>query len=295
MKDKDFDSGSKCCCDLEETALHEDETVEKELNAENLSFRQLFSYSPLTSEEQRQLANKASAGDKAAEKILVLSNMKLVAKIAGEYTDCGIPFTDLCQEGAIGLLLAIRRYNTESSASLATYASHWIRKMILMHINKCARLIKLPENKVELWITVKKETAIFYQNNYRMPSADELSLSMGLSVEIIKEVLGYIKMEPISVDEWNSIKEAEYMADDHYAKLKEETILYTHREESIHDAINKLDEKHRKVIIGRYGLFNERRQSLKELAISLGVSRQRVYQIQKESEAILRELLSELT
>ena len=252
-----------------------------------------FFSTSLDNETQLDLAKRASEGDKEAEELLVLGNMKLVAKIASKYRACGVPLADLYQEGSIGLLLAARKYNHESEATFVTYAKYWIHKLIIQHINDCGKMIRMPEHIVKLWIKINKETSRFYQSSHRKPSIEELSRNIGISCKKIRDVLEYMDTETILLDDWNLATRIE--SDTKRALEEEQINKDAYVEARIRDAINKLDERHKHVITSRYGLEDERVHSLNELAKELGLSKQRISQMQKEAENIIRELLRDYT
>jgi len=252
----------------------------------------------LTAGEERKLIRQAQAGDEEARKELIRRNLRLVIKIAKRYFHLGIPFLDLIEEGNIGLMKALEKYQPKRKYRLATYASWWIRQAIVRAIANQARLIRVPVYQSEELARYKKTSEELSQELARYPTLREIAARMGLSLNKTRELrelsMGILSLdrfvgeeereqlsdilplsrEPLSLSLWQSENE-----DNPFLRLTDDL----ERKEEIIHLLELLTEREREVICVRYGLFQGNPHTLAQTAAVFKVSKERIRQIEKRA------------
>lgn len=252
---------------------------------------------PLSGAEQIRLARRAHAGDARARRRLVETNMRLVFSVAKKYRGDGIAFEDLISEGVTGLLEGIRRFDPDAGYRLSTYATFWIRRVVLDAWLWHGRTIRMPRGVHDDLRTMSRVSEEILAVYGREPTPEELARAGALSVTRVQELLRarrYTASLDAPAGPYSGGEDGqrsvlgELLADEGLTGEPASRILRREREEALEDALDKLCELDRYIISARYGLDGTDRATLKELAAQLGVSPSRIGQRQKSAEASLR-------
>ena len=255
-------------------------------------FNEISKVPLLSPEEQFELFKRFSMGDSSVKQKLIESNLRLVVSVAKTFRDRGIPFLDLIQEGNIGLLKAIEKFDYSRGFRFSTYACWWIKQQIRRAIGDQAKIIRIPIYIVESIGKITKAKAEFQQANNHDPTIRELADATGLPFLRVREILYYIK-DPLSLDQ--SIKSedsntefGEFVSDTHSPNPIEK-IEDREKIEMLKKAISTLEYRERKILEMRFGFGDyDREYTLEETGEVLGITRERVRQIQAKSVVKLR-------
>ena len=239
----------------------------------------------LEPEEERIIAQKMAEGDEDAKETLINSNLRLVVSIAKKYMNRGLSLLDLIQEGIIGLIKAVDKFDYTKGFKFSTYATWWIRQAITRAIADQARTIRIPVHMVE---TINKLTRIqrqLVQDLGREPTTEELAEAMGMEPAKIREIQK-ISQDPISIDKPVGEEEDSHLVDfisnDELAAPEEEVARNLLKEDLI-KALGTLTERERKVIELRFGLKDGVPMTLEQVGKKLGVTRERIRQIEAKA------------
>jgi RNA polymerase primary sigma factor len=242
----------------------------------------------LTREEERELARRKDAGDEAAKKQLIEANLRLVMSITRSYTRAGVPLLDLIQEGNLGLIRAVEKFDYRLGYKLSTYATWWIKQAVSRALSDQGRTIRLPTHvaeRVRRLLRVRRQLA---QKLSREPTPAELAKETGEKEEKVIDLLGLVD-DPVSLDSPVGDGEslfADLIEDELSAQPDERTAL-EHRHGELSVALARLAPRMQRVLVLRFGLDGEGTRTLEDIGAELGVTRERVRQL--ESRA-LREL-----
>jgi len=253
-----------------------------------LYVRQIGDGRLLTPVEERELARRKDAGDEDAKRKLIESNLRLVMSITRNYTRADVPLLDLIQEGNLGLIRAIEKFDYKLGYKLSTYATWWIKQAISRALAEQGRTIRLPVHVADQVRKVTKTRRLLGQKLNRDPSLDEIALEIGITPERVQELLDLVQ-DPVSLetpigDGDSSV--ADLIADPS-AEEPEARTTDRARASELQDALAKLQPRQRRVVVERFGLDGVRPRTLEEVGSNLGITRERVRQLEARA---LREL-----
>src|SRR5262245_21731910 len=252
-------------------------------------------YSILSKEEEMEIARTAEqCGCKDTLNRLVESNLSFVVKIANEYRNLGLPFEDLLNEGNIGLIEAAQRYDHTKGTKFITYAIWWVRKSILKALAEQSNLVRVPTYQMKKVKRIREAEAVLSKELGRVPGRAKLSHRLESSISKIDEIL-MIKLREVSLDDKvgrdKSIPISDYLVDDASVNPEEE-LLRNESEDLIRSAIFMLTDQEKMVIANRFGMQGGRSFTLKEIGESMGLSRERIRQIEAQAKKKLRRIFS---
>ncbi len=255
-----------------------------------LYVRQIGDGRLLTAAEERALAQRKDEGDEEAKRRLIEGNLRLVMSITRNYTKAGVPLLDLIQEGNLGLIRAVEKFDWRMGYKLSTYATWWIRQAVTRALADQGRTIRLPVHVADQVRRVMRSRRVLSQKLNREPRLGEIAAESGFTEQKVRDLLELIE-DPISLDTPVGDGESTYSAliEDENAELPEETTAEGMRARELAGALEALDPRMRLVISRRYGLDGQTPQTLQQVGSELGITRERVRQL--ESRA-LRELRS---
>jgi len=245
--------------------------------------------------EELELSECIQKGDEAARQRLIEANLRLVVKIAKAYSNKGVPLLDLIQEGNMGLIRAVEKYDYTRQLRFSTYATWWIRQAITRYLTDRKRTIRLPHRKEEILRKVNQAYNVLTQQNKRPPKYNEIADEIGVPVKDVEFVLS-LSNEIIPLEtEWG-VEESTFMIEhlaDHTYSPEPVLMKKSSREETFR-ILNQLKDQEKDVLIYRYELNGGKRRTLKNISTKLGVSTETIRQIELRALQKLRDNAKDL-
>lgn len=279
--------------DDEVDVTKEDLSVPKGVTVDDpvrMYLKEIGKISLLTAEEEVEIAKRMEAGDESAKKELAEANLRLVVSIAKRYVGRGMSFLDLIQEGNLGLMKAVDKFDYTKGFKFSTYATWWIRQAITRAIADQARTIRIPVHMVETINKLVRVQRQLVQDLGRDPLPEEIAAEMNLDVERVREIQK-IAQEPVSLETPIGEEEDSHLGDfipDDEILSPQDAATFTLLKEQLNSVLETLTEREKKVLTLRFGLDDGRARTLEEVGKEFDVTRERIRQIEAKALRKLR-------
>ena len=292
--------------DIDPDLFLEDDVDEEELDAANLDLtvpegvgiedpvrmylKEIGKVPLLSSEQEIELAKKMELGDEEAKQMLAEANLRLVVSIAKRYVGRGMQFLDLIQEGNLGLIKAVEKFDYRKGYKFSTYATWWIRQAITRAIADQARTIRIPVHMVETINRLVRTQRQLLQSLGREPSAEEVAKAMELPVDRVREIMK-ISQDPVSLETPIGEEEDSHLGDfiqDDHVEVPVDAATFTLLHEQLMEVLDTLTDRDQKVLRLRFGLDDGRPRTLEEVGKEFNVTRERIRQIEAKALRKLR-------
>ena len=277
----------------EEQDLDIDLTIPDSVNIEDpvrMYLKEIGKVPLLTAEEEQDLAQRMEDGDEEAKNRLAEANLRLVVSIAKRYVGRGMLFLDLIQEGNLGLIKAVEKFDYRKGFKFSTYATWWIRQAITRAIADQARTIRIPVHMVETINKLVRVSRQLLQELGREPTPEEIAEKMDIPVDRVREIIK-ISQEPVSLETPIGEEEDSHLGDfiqDDNVPVPADAAAFTLLKEQLHEVLGTLTEREQKVLKLRFGLDDGRARTLEEVGKEFNVTRERIRQIEAKALRKLR-------
>lgn len=284
--DEDFDAE-------EDIEIELDLTLPEGINIDDpvrMYLKEIGKVPLLSADEEIELALRMEAGDQEAKRRLAEANLRLVVSIAKRYVGRGMLFLDLIQEGNLGLIKAVEKFDYRKGFKFSTYATWWIRQAITRAIADQARTIRIPVHMVETINKLIRVSRQLLQELGRDPSPEEIAEELDMSVDKVREILK-ISQEPVSLETPIGEEEDSHLGDfiqDENVPVPAEAAAFTLLKEQLVDVLDTLTDREQKVLRLRFGLDDGRARTLEEVGREFNVTRERIRQIEAKALRKLR-------
>src|SRR5213592_4116715 len=259
-------------------------SYETTTDALQLFLREAGRHALLTAPQEVELAKRIERGDMGAKTHMIQSNLRLVVSIAKNYRNQGLPFLDLIQEGTLGLIRAVEKFDRRRDYTFSTYATWWIRQAVARALADKARTIRMPVHIVERLQKMNRAERILWTQLGREPTLGEIAEQANLTLQQAKEVRAAARASTSldqPVGDQDDAVFGDFVAGD--GPLPDEQVEVTLRSEALKQALSALPWRERQVIVLRYGLVDSEPKTLEEIGRRLGLTRERVRQVEVES------------
>ena len=279
--------------DTEEVEIIDDADILEGVSLEDpvrMYLKEIGNIPLLTAEEEVFLAQRIEKGDEQARKQLIEANLRLVVSIAKKYVGRGMPFLDLIQEGNMGLMKAVDKFDYTKGYKFSTYATWWIRQAITRGIADTGRTIRVPVHMVETINKTLRMTRTLLQELGREPTPEEVAARLNVPVSRVREVLK-ISRDPVSLDTPIGEEDDSHLGDfieDDTALSPSDSAAFSMLREELSAALESLTDRERQVIQLRFGLIDGRARTLEEVGKEFNVTRERIRQIEAKALRKLR-------
>ena len=273
--------------ELEDLSVPESVSVEDHVR---MYLKEIGKVPLLSLDDEVKLAQEMMNGSETAKQRLAEANLRLVVSIAKRYVGRGMQFLDLIQEGNLGLIKAVEKFDHTKGYKFSTYATWWIRQAITRAIADQARTIRIPVHMVETINKLMRIQRQLIQENGREPQPEEVAKEMNMSIEKVREIMK-IAQEPVSLETPIGEEEDSHLGDfipDDDAPAPQDAASFTMLKEQLDTVLNTLTEREAKVLRQRYGLDDGRARTLEEVGVEFGVTRERIRQIEAKALRKLR-------
>ena len=273
--------------DIDDDIILDDED---EVEVEKMYLKEIGKVPLLSAEEEIELAKRMELGDQEAKKRLAEANLRLVVSIAKRYVGRGMLFLDLIQEGNLGLIKAVEKFDYRKGYKFSTYATWWIRQAITRAIADQARTIRIPVHMVETINKLIRVSRQLLQELGREPTPEEIAAEMNMPVDRVREILK-ISQEPVSLETPIGEEEDSHLGDfiqDDNVPVPADAAAFTLLKEQLEEVLGTLTEREQKVLTLRFGLEDGRARTLEEVGKEFNVTRERIRQIEAKALRKLR-------
>lgn len=261
-----------------------------------LYFKDIDRIPLLTREEEVRFAQRAMKGDSRARKKMIQANLRLVVNIAKRYTYTGVPMLDLIEEGNMGLMKAVKKYDPGRGHRFSTYAGWWIKQYIMRAIANQGKTIRVPVYMVEIIIKYKKTTEMLMHRLKRSPVLREVAKAMGITMKRARDVARAVRTQPTSLElpigEEDSGRFLE-LIEDESATSPDERMSGVFRHEHIVRLLDMLPKRDKNVLVLRFGLDDKKAHTLEGIAKHFKITKERVRQIEERAIRHVKELIIE--
>jgi len=261
-----------------------------------LYFKDIESFPLLNHDEEVKLAKRIKRNDSRARKMMVQSNLRLVVSIAKKYAYTGLPLLDLIEEGNIGLMKAVKKYDPKKGYRFSTYGAWWIRQYIMRAISNQSKTIRVPVYMTEMIIRYKKVIEELKHKYKRAPSRAEIAKKMKVPVARVSKIAEVAQSQPTSMETPIGEEDAGRfleLIEDESANLPDERISDTLRDDRIRKLLDKIRPRDKKILMLRFGLDTDKAFTLQDIAKKLKITKERVRQLEQRAIKQLKDLIVE--